>query len=197
MLFDIVISSCKKDQFILQKCIQSIKKYVKDYRRIIVVSNEKLTEIEDVEWFNEKQYPFSLKDMYEQMYNMVPDETRRRKVSYINQLIKLYAHKVIPDLTETILICDSDIIFIKETSFFDDNIPLYGSRIVNLDGYQPYLNHHKALCKEFDFGNIFDINIRLKSCNKFRSGICHHILYNKFIINQLIDKIETLHNETF
>ena len=63
MKFDIVISSCKKDQFVLQKAIESIKEYIKGYRRIIVVSNEKLTEIENVEWFDEKKYPFTMKDM--------------------------------------------------------------------------------------------------------------------------------------
>ena len=98
---------------------------------------------------------------------------------------KLYAHKIIPNLTENILICDSDIIFIKDTYFFDnDNYPLYGSRVVELTWYQPYLNHHLKLCKEFDFGR-FDINKTLKNRNLFRSGICHHIIYNKYIINNL------------
>ena len=57
MQFDIVISSCKKDEFVLQKAIESIKQYIKGYRRIIVVSNEKLTDAEGVEWFDEKKYP--------------------------------------------------------------------------------------------------------------------------------------------
>ena len=90
MQFDILISSCKKDQFVLQKAIESIRQYVKNYRRIIVVSNEKLTDAEGVEWFDEKNYPFSMKDMYDYMNNLVPEDTRRRKVSYINQLLKLY-----------------------------------------------------------------------------------------------------------
>ena len=42
MKFDIVIPSCKKDQFILNKEIDSIIKFIKDFRRIIVISNEKL-----------------------------------------------------------------------------------------------------------------------------------------------------------
>ena len=63
-----------------------------------------IPDAEDVEWFDEKNYPFSMKDMYDNMYNMVPDDKRRRKVSYINQLLKFYAHKVIPDLLDNILI---------------------------------------------------------------------------------------------
>ena len=197
MKFDIVISSCKKDQFVLQKAIESIKEYIKGYRRIIVVSNEKLTEIENVEWFDEKKYPFTMKDMYDYMDKIVPDEKRRRKVSYINQLIKLYAHKVIPDLLDNILIYDSDIVFIKETTFFEDDKPLYGNRIVNLDPYQPYLNHNLQLDSSFDFGNKLDINKKLKKTGKFCSGICHHMIFNKTIINEIIDFIEKRSGEIF
>lgn len=197
MLFDIVISSCKKDEFVLQKAIESIKKYIKGYRRIIVVSNEKLTDADGVEWFDEKLYPFTMKDMYDYMDKMVPDEKRRRKVSYINQLIKLYAHKVIPDLLDDILIYDSDIIFIKETFFFEDDKPLYGNRIVSLDPYQQYLNHHLQLHPSFDFGNKLELNIKLKKKGGFCSGICHHMIFNKTIINELINLIETKHNEIF
>tara|TARA_B100000787_G_C16176693_1_gene289425 strand:+ start:827 stop:1705 length:879 start_codon:yes stop_codon:yes gene_type:complete len=197
MLFDIVISSCKKDEFVLQKAIESIKKYIKGYRRIIVVSNEKLTDTDGVEWFDEKQYPFTVKDMYDYMDKLVPDEKRRRKVSYINQLIKLYAHKVIPDLLDDILIYDSDIVFIKETFFFEDDKPLYGNRIVSLDPYQQYLNHHLQLHPSFDFGNKLKINRRLKQSGHFCSGICHHIMYNKEIIQEMINLVEKQHNKLF
>ena len=197
MLFDIVISSCKKDEFVLQKAIESIKKYVKGYRRIIVVSNEKLTDADGAEWFDEKRYPFTMKDMYDYMDKMVPDEKRRRKVSYINQLIKLYAHKVIPDLLDNILIYDSDIVFIKETFFFEEDKPLYGNRIVSLDPYQQYLNHHLQLHPSFDFGNKLELNIKFKKKGDFCSGICHHIMYNKEIIQEMINLVEKQHNEIF
>ena len=96
------------------------------------------------------------------MYNMVPEETRRRKVSYINQLIKLYAHKVIPNLLDNILIYDSDIILSKKQVFTDDK-PLYGNRIVDYySGYNQYLNHHLKLHESFDFYNKLDVNKELK-----------------------------------
>lgn len=195
--YDIIIPSCKKDQFILQKTIQSIKKYIKDYRRIIVVSDEKLTDHEGVEWFDEKQYPFNKKDIYNCLYKIESDEMRRRKVGYINQLIKLYAHKVIPDLLENILICDSDIVFIKETTFFEKNKPLYSNRLVNKDEYQPYLNHMLKLNPNFDFYNIININKQLKKDNKYYSGICHHQIFNKYVIDEIIKNIEDYSNNLF
>ena len=194
MLFDIVITSIEKDKFILQHNLNSIKKYVKNYRRIIVVSNNKLTDIEGVEWFDEKKYPFQLRDVYDNLFNY--GKNRNRKCSYINQLLKLYAHKIIPDLTENILICDSDIIFIKETTFIKDDKPLYGNRIVKRRSYQPYFEHFLLLNDNFDFLNSKD-NIKLAKNNKLVSGICHHIVYNKFIINELIDLIEKTNNTIF
>lgn len=194
-MYDIVICSCDKDKFILKKLIESIYKFISDYRRIIVISDKKLIDNPNVEWFDEKKFPFSKKDVYDNL-NGMKEEQRVRKISYINQILKLYCHKIIPNLTENVLICDSDIIFIKKTSFFENGLPLYGNRIVDYHAYLPYLKHHSKLCKEFDFGNLFG-NDKLKKQNKFTSGICHHIIYNKFIINELIEKIETIHNRTF
>tara|TARA_Y100000022_G_scaffold173989_1_gene161815 strand:+ start:663 stop:1514 length:852 start_codon:yes stop_codon:yes gene_type:complete len=194
MVFDIVITSVEKDKFLLQHAIKYIKKYVKDFRRIIVVSNNKLTDIEGVEWFDENKYPFTKRDVYDNMYNY--GEKRNRKCSYINQILKLYAHKVIPDLTENILICDSDIIFIKNITFMEDNKPIYGNRILDYGQIIGYFNHHQKLNEDFDFVNSEE-NKELSKNNKLMSGVCHHIMYNKHIINELISLIEQKHNCVF
>lgn len=194
MVFDIVITSIEKDKFILQHSIKSIKKYVKGFRRIIIVSNNKLTDIEGVEWFDEKKYPFTKKDVYDNMVNF--GVKRNRKCSYINQILKLYAHKVIPDLTENILLCDSDIIFIKDVTFMNENKPLYGNRVFDYDSILPYLNHTQILNEEFNFANTEE-NKELSKNNKIMSGVCHHMMYNKDIINELIFYIEQKHNCVF
>lgn len=194
MLFDIVISSVEKDKFILQHTINSIKKHVKNYRRIIVVSNNKLIESDDVEWFDEKKYPFSLKDVYDNLCNF--GKKRNVKCSYINQLLKLYAHKIIPNLTENILICDSDIIFVKDITFIDNDKPLYGNRIFDYNSIKQYLDHCQLLNEEFNFINTIQ-NKELSKKNKLMSGICHHIMLNKNIIDEIISLIEEKHNCIF
>jgi hypothetical protein len=194
MKFDIVISSIEKDQFILQKTIISIQKYVENYRRIIVVSNNKLTDIDGVEWFDEKQYPFTKKDVFNNLYNFGPK--RNKKCSYINQLLKLYAHKIIPNLTDNILICDSDIVFIKKTKFIEDNKPLYGNKIVDDNQSLCYYKHFLLLHEDFNFLNSIEQQNLLKQ-KKILTGICHHIMYNKYIIEELINLIEKKHNTTF
>ena len=59
------------------------------------------------------------------------------------------------------------------------------------------MNHHLVLCKDFDFKNKITVNQRLQLTGRFCSGICHHIMYNRNIIDELINKIETLHSKTF
>lgn len=193
MKFDIVIPSCKKDQFILNKEIDSIFKFIKDFRRIIVVSDEKLTDKENVEWFDEKQFPFSKDDIYENLINVSPDKNRRKKTCYINQLIKLYAHRVIPDLLENILICDSDLIFIKETNFFSDNFPLYSNKKMKWSKGVFYFNHITNLNGDFNFkSKVYDSN-----SNTYESGICHHMIINKYIMDEIINLIEDKNKITF
>lgn len=185
--YDIVITSCDKDKIVLQYCIESIQKYVKNYRRLIVVSEKPLIDKENIEWFDEAKYPFTKKTMYEEMYNIIPDNLRRRKLSFINQLLKLYAHYIIPNLKENILIIDSDVIFIKETSFFDiknnNLIPKYGNNYMYPNGWSFYFNHFKKLHPSFNNFN--------------KSGICHHIIYNKYVIEELFNKVEKYHSKIF
>ncbi len=60
-----------------KKTIKSIKKYIKNYRRIIVISKEKLTNIENIEWFDEKQFPFSRRDIFHK------DKIKLRKITWL------------------------------------------------------------------------------------------------------------------
>tara|TARA_Y100000816_G_C26104972_1_gene586837 strand:- start:3136 stop:4032 length:897 start_codon:yes stop_codon:yes gene_type:complete len=193
--FDVVITSVEKDQFMLQRCLLSIKQYVKGFRRIIVVSNNQLTTMKGVEWFDEKRYPFTTKDVYENLCNY--GEQRDRKFSYINQILKLYAHRVIPDLTDNILICDSDIVFVRELTFMEEGMPIYNHRLVPFDEYVTYFNHFLLLSPTFTFMENPN-NIEAKKSSQIVSGITHHIMYNKDVINELLDLVEkTNDNKTF
>ena len=56
-MIDVVIPAHKKDVDTLELCIESIRKNVKNVRRVIVVSKEKLTE--KAEFYCEEDFPFS------------------------------------------------------------------------------------------------------------------------------------------
>ena len=86
MLFDIIISSIEKDKSYFQHTIKNIKKYVKNYRRIIVVSNNKLTDIEGVNGLMKKNILLQ-KKMYLIIYIILVKNVIKND---INQLLKLY-----------------------------------------------------------------------------------------------------------
>jgi hypothetical protein len=206
---DAVIPAHPKDLKILEHCIAGVKKNVKNIRRIIVVSKEKLTN--QAEWFAEDNYPFSFAE--------IAEIVNHQNVGWnYQQLLKLYAIKIIPNISENILIIDADTVFYKPCQFLsDDNIALY-NLAKDIDLYQSQfqnstLNHIKKIAPQIadKIPELFDskaINNSSRSKNfienlkfinqddkiissKFESGICHHMLIQKNIIDALFNIIES------
>jgi hypothetical protein len=100
---------------------------------------------------------------------------------YLQQLLKLYALIIIPEILEKCLILDSDTFFLKPTIFINNNKCLYA---YSEQYHTKYFEHMLKMDKEL-----------IKIYNK--SGICHHMMFEKKYINELINKIEKNHNDTF
>ncbi len=178
-VIDIVIPAHQKDVATLDYCIAGIRKNIVGVRRIIVVSKEKYTD--KAEWFNEALYPFSFKE--------ISDLVGGSNVGWnYQQLLKLYAVLVIPDISENVLIVDSDTVFYRKVKFFDNGIPLYNlskdQNLENSDFHQTTFKHIKKILPE----------IVEKFPAKFEnvSGICHHMLFQKKIIQDLFARVEAV-----
>lgn len=182
---DVVIPCVEKDLPILELCIEGIKTRSDKIRRVIVVSKNKLTE--NAEWFCEEDFPFSYQDVKRELIL----ENPRREASlkkfnrtgwYYQQLLKFYAPYTIPDISTNVLILDADTIFKKPVSFLDENnIGLYS---YSLQDVGPYYAHAKRLVPGY---------------KKFKdiSGICHHMLFQKPILDSLFNLVETAHKKPF
>lgn len=180
-MIDVVIPAHKKDLATLEYAIDGIRKNIQDVRRIIVVSKEKFTD--KAEWFDEAKYPFS--------YQEISDLVGGKNVGWnYQQLLKLYAVLVIPEISENVLVVDADTVFYRKVKFFEDGLPLYNlSKDKNLEKdkfYQISLDHIKKILPE----------IAEKFPKKFEdiSGICHHMLFQKHIIEDLFSRIEAQSN---
>ncbi len=180
-MIDVVIPAHKKDLATLEYAIDGIRKNIADVRRIIVVSKEKYTD--KAEWFDEALYPFS--------YSEISDLVGGENVGWnLQQLLKLYAVLVIPDISENVLVVDADTVFYRKVKFFEEGLPLYNlGKDKNLDRdnfYQNTLDHIKKILPE----------ITEKFPQKFEniSGICHHMLFQKHIIEDLFSKVEANSN---
>ena len=184
---DVIIPCCEKDQGTLEKSIEGIKLYVHGVRRIIIISDKRLTM--SAEWVDEKKYPFSKKDIACALFK---DE--KKAINYLNsrgsrvgwifqQMLKMYAHVAIEDLSPNCLIVDPDTIFLNKVKFqSEEGAGLFS---IGTDYHAPYFEHAKRLLP--DFKNVY---------YKY-SGICHHMLLQKPIVDDLFAAVEKEHKMPF
>lgn len=178
-VIDVVIPAHEKDIETLNHCIHGIRKNGVGVRRIIVISKEKYTD--QAEWFDESLFPFSYKD--------ISDILSGHDVGWhFQQLLKLYSVLVIPDISENVLALDADTVFLRKVKFFsDEGLPLYNlSKDKNLENssfHQITLNHIKKI--------LPDIAEKLPKELENISGICHHMLFQKHLIEELFARVES------
>lgn len=177
---DVVIPCAGKDVEILSLCINGIRTYGKNIRRIIVVSDRKLTD--KAEWFDEKNYPFSKKTLAKEIFY----GDRKAKKKFLNrrhsrigwifqQFLKLYAPLVIPGISSNVLVLDADVIFVNPVEFMNQQ----GGPLFNCatEYYPPYFEH---------MGRVLPGLHRVRDgC----SGVAHHMLFQRPILEDFFDLI--------
>lgn len=181
---DVVIPCHEKDLGCLEMAIEGARKNIKNVRRIIVVSEYPCTQ--NAEWFNESLFPFSKRSILEVVFNgdtQKIDKAEKidaRKVGWVyQQLLKLYAPFVIPDISNNVLIVDADTIFLNPVECIDKNgCALY---TFSREFYPPY----------FSFMNRLIPGV--KRIDRQYSGVCHHMLFQRPILEKIFKKISDLH----
>lgn len=181
---DVVIPCAPKDLCTLERCIEGIKKHGKNLRRIIVVSKERMTD--RAEWFNEALFPFSKQEIALEIFQgdekaamefLMSPETRIGWI--LQQLLKFYAPFVIPNISSNVLVLDSDVIFLKRVEFMTRQGEPY---FIPGKEYVPaYFEHAARLLPS------------LKRVNRSHSGISHHMLLQRPVLEDLFQLIEKRH----
>jgi hypothetical protein len=182
---DVVIPCTSKDLETLELCIEGIKQYGRNVRRIIVVSKERLSE--QAEWFDEAQFPFNKKDIALELFRGDRESAQdfldnpRTRIGWIyQQLLKFYAPFVIPDISPNVLILDSDVIFIKPTSFLSERgDPLFDTA---REYTREYFDHAARLIPGF------------KRVYPGKSGVTHHMLFQRAILEDLLSTLRRIHH---
>ncbi len=182
---DVVIPCDEKDLLTLDLCIDGIRKQCKQVRRVIVVSQKKLTD--KAEWFDERLYPFQKADIALAIFNGDIKAARNymsgwNRLGWIyQQLLKLYAPYVIPEISSNVLVLDSDTIFLNPVQFINSEGEPYFTAAG--EHIEPYFEHMKCLLPW------------LKRETSY-SGICHHMLFQKCVLDDLFHLIEEQHHKT-
>ena len=104
--FDIVICLGAKDKDIINEQIKYTKKNVIGYRNIYIISYDPNLSIEGCITINENIFPFSMKTV-NNIHGL-----NNRNGWYLQQLFKLYAGIIIPDILDKYLVIDLRYIFL-------------------------------------------------------------------------------------
>jgi hypothetical protein len=179
--FDIIIPLGPNDLNKIEIMFDNTKKNIIGYNKIYIITNknnfDKLEKYNDIKLIDEDIFDFNIN----YINSLKNNSDKKRSGWYFQQLIKLYASFYIQELLPNYLVIDSDTNFLKPTTFFNNNLPLYN---FGTENHKPYFTHiqklHPSLYKK---SNV--------------SGICHHMMFQKNIIQQLFYLVESYHNKKF
>jgi hypothetical protein len=182
---DVVIPCTEKDKDTLNLCIAGIKKNGANIRRVMVVSKTSLTD--RAEWLDESSFPFSKDDVAfelfgEQAKAAAYKANPNNRLGWIyQQLLKFYAPLVVKNISSNVLLLDSDTVFLNPVTFIGKN----GAGYFNpgAEEYEPYFTHMKKLLPD-----LYKVHPTL-------SGISHHMLFQRCILLDLKETIETYHKK--
>jgi len=174
--FDIVIPVGPNDIDIIREQITYTLKNIIGYRNIYLISFDNSLQIEGCITIQENIFPFSLQTISEYHGKL------NRNGWYLQQLLKLYAGLIIPNILDKYLVIDADTFFLKPTLFYKDDKCLYN---YGSEYHLPYFEHMKKIYPE------------LKKMDSSKSGICHHMMFETKYIKQLFNIVENKHNDLF
>ena len=174
---DIVIAYHPKDKKVIPYSVEGTKN-IKNRNNIYIISSED-PKIEGTMFIDENTFPFK-KDNIKEYFG---EKDSSRAGWYFKQLMNLYAHRVITNITDKFLLLDCDTLFINEVSMIDEEgKSLYSTGSEN---HRPYFEHMKKLIPGLD-RQIPE-----------KSGIVHHLMVEKKYLDEIIQKVEEIHKKDF
>ena len=178
-MIDVVIPAHEKDIETLDLCISGVKNSVKMLGDVYVVSRNKLTD--EAKWIPESFFPFSIEDVA----SMIGKHWRT--CWYYQQLLKMYTIFVQEDITSSALFVDSDTVFLRSIDFIEEkNLPGNIAHFnIGREHYAPYFEHLDRL--------LPDIRKQIMEY----SGITHHMVFQKDILESLFGDVEKVHGCPF
>ena len=183
---DAVIPCHPKDTKTIDLVVEGIRKNVKNIRRIIIVSALKLTD--KAEWFDEKNFPFTKETIAHEIFKNEQQarnfiNSPKTRIGWIfQQFLKVYSMFVIPNISSNVLIVDADTIFLRPVEFQD---PDTGAGLYNpsLENHLPYFIHNAKVLPGW------------KKIFPQYSGISHHMLFQRSVMEALFSEIEKAHKK--
>lgn len=193
MDFDVVIPLGPNEVENIQKQIEHVCKFVQGFRRIFVVSYDPDIVLDGCTVINENIFPFKMK--YIADYFAKHDGKCNRNGWYFQQLLKLYAGQVIPDILPNYLVIDADVFFLKPVTFFNR------VKIIDSSGVREVFETFFTFSGEYHvpyFEHMHRLHPSLKKHELIAySGISHHMMFSTFYVKEMMKMIEDFHGGVF
>lgn len=170
-MFDIVVCHGPNDDKLLDLNIQYNSKNIVGKRKFYVITHNPNLKRNDCIVIHESVFPFKIQDV--KQYS-----TPQRYGWYLQQLLKLYAH-TIPNISEHYLVIDCDTLFLKPTTFFENDLICFN---YGTEYHKPYFEHFERLSST------------LKKQVQ-QSGICHHMMFTKTFLKEMFHTITQEYND--
>ena len=170
---DVVILTCKKDVNTLDQCVTRVRKYIKNLKNIYVICNKSLeSSVHNATFIDEEIFPFTIASIKD----FIKDKSLNGRIIpwFYQQLLKLYAHIIIPSLNNNHLIVDSETLFYNEYSPFENGKVLY-----------PVTREVSRESRTFIPILLPDIKIKYDDF----SGTVHQMLFQTHILQHLFDRV--------
>lgn len=180
-LFDVVIPVGPHDVEMFTKVqLPCTRKNIVGYRNIYVICPDALVDLLQSHCGNvtivpESIFPFSIETVAQ--YHGKSGQNGW----YLQQLLKLYAATVVPNMLERYLVIDADTCFFKPTAFYDAQTDRYMFNWGSEEHF-PYFFHMSRLNPQF----------RKMS---YKSGICHHMIFHKHFVEEMFGLVMPKHPE--
>ena len=178
--FDIVIPCHPKDSQNLRQVIKSLKN-LSNKGDVYIISPEviDLQIKEEYKCINDSEFDdlFTIQQIKDRWIQKDSQFAYRSSWVY-QQLLKLFCHRKIENLTDSFLLLDSDTMILRDIDF-DVNKFQY---CIASENHIPYKVTYKNMTG-FEAENF--------------SFIYHHMMFNKKYLDEFIDHVETLHKSSF
>lgn len=174
--FDIVIPVGPNELDIVYAVVAFAKVNIKGHRNIYLISCEDRLQVLDCTTVSESIFPFNKSTIKETV-----GESNRINWIY-QQLLKLYAVKIIPDCLEDILVLDADVLILKELDFFKDDKPIFTV------GYEYTVEYHRHSEK---------LHPSINRVTPQYSGVSHNMVFNKVYLEEMFKLVEDYHKKDF
>jgi len=178
-MYDIVIPVGPNDVDVFGKQIEYTKRNCIGHRKIYVIaasSVESLVKtIPECTFIDESIFPFDLRTLH----TYSGSHASERNGWYFQQLLKLYAG-ILPGILDRWLVVDTDTFFLKPVTFIEE-VCLYAT---GCEYWPPYFAHMDRLLP--GLSRVIPM-----------SGICHHMIFEKRFVAELMEKVEQIHQKPF